>query len=169
MARDNCPCRVPRRGQNRWMHIPAKVDYGMRAMLTLAQLGSPATTEDLARSQGLPAKFLGAILSDLRRAGLLTSQRGAEGGYRLARPAADIAVADVMRALDGPLAEVRGLRPENTAYEGAAVHLQDVWVAVRASLRSVLEEVTLDDVVRGRLPRSVARLTAHPDAWAPRR
>lgn len=151
------------------MHIPAKVDYGMRAMLTLAELGRPATAEDLARSQGLPAKFLGAILSDLRRAGLLTSQRGAEGGYRLARPAGEIAVADVMRALDGPLAEVRGLRPENTAYEGAAVHLQDVWVAVRASLRSVLEEVTLDDVVRGRLPDAVARLTSHPDAWAARR
>ena len=79
----------------------------------------------------------------------------------------EIAVADVMRALDGPLAEVRGLRPEATTYEGAAVHLQDVWVAVRASLRSVLEEVTLDDVVRGRLPRAVARLTAEPDAWAP--
>jgi Rrf2 family protein len=151
------------------MHIPAKVDYGMRALLTLAELDRPATGEDLARSQGLPVKFLGAILSDLRRAGLLTSQRGAEGGYRLARPAAQIAVADVMRALDGPLAEVRGLRPEDTTYEGAAVHLQDVWVAVRASLRSVLEEVTLDDVVRGRFPRSVAKLTAHPDAWAARR
>ena len=97
----------------------------------------------------------------------MTSQRGSEGGYRLSRPASEIAVADVMRALDGPLAEVRGLRPEATTYEGAAVHLQDVWVAVRASLRSVLEEVTLDDVVRGRLPRAVARLTAEPDAWAP--
>ena len=151
------------------MHIPATVDYGVRAMLALAAGEEPATTEALARLQGLPAKFLGAILSDLRRAGLLTSQRGAEGGYRLARPAGEIAVADVMRALDGPLAEVRGLRPENTAYEGAAVHLQDVWVAVRASLRSVLEEVTLDDVVRGRLPDAVARLTSHPDAWAARR
>lgn len=151
------------------MHIPAKVDYAMRAMLTLAAEGRPATTEALARSQGLPAKFLGAILSDLRRAGLLASQRGSEGGYRLARPATEIAVADVMRALDGPLAEVRGLRPEAARYEGAAVHLQEVWVAVRASLRSVLEVVTLEDVVQGRLPRAVARLTAQPDAWAPRR
>lgn len=151
------------------VHIPAKVDYGVRAMLTLAYLGRPATTEDLAKSQGLPAKFLGAILSDLRRAGLLTSQRGADGGYRLARPPREIAVADVMRALDGPLAEVRGLRPEATTYEGAAEHLQAVWVAVRASLRAVLEEVTLDDVVHGRLPRSVARLTEQPGAWAGRR
>lgn len=151
------------------MHIPAKVDYGMRALLTLADRGAPATAEDLAVAQGLPAKFLGAILNDLRRSGLVTSQRGAEGGYRLARPPDEIAVADVMRALDGPLAEVRGLRPEATTYQGAAEHLQEVWVAVRASLRGVLERVTLEDVVRGRLPRSVARLTEDPDAWAPRR
>ena len=151
------------------MPSPAQVDYGVRAMVALAAGEEPATAAALARLQGLPAKFLGAILSDLRRAGLLASQRGAEGGYRLARPASEIAVADVMRALDGPLAEVRGLRPEATTYEGAAVHLQDVWVAVRASLRAVLEEVTLDDVVQGRLPPSVARLTAPPDAWAPRR
>ena len=150
------------------MHIPAKVDYGMRALLTLTELGASATAESLAEAQGLPAKFLGAILNDLRRAGIVTSQRGAEGGYRLAHPPGAIAVADVMRALDGPLAEVRGLRPEHAHYEGAAVHLQDVWVAVRASLRNVLEGVTLDDVVRGRLPRSVARLTENPDAWEPR-
>ena len=140
----------------------------MRALLTLAEQGGAATSEQLANSQGLPVKFLGAIMSELRRAGLVTSQRGSEGGYRLGRPAADISVADVMRALDGPLAEVRGLRPEATTYAGAAVHLQDVWVAVRASLRSVLETVSLEDVVRGRLPRAVARLTAEPGAWAPR-
>ena len=151
------------------MHIPAKVDYGMRALLTLAALDTPATTEDLARAQVLPAKFLGAILTDLRRAGLVASQRGAEGGFRLGRPASQIAVADVMRALDGPLAEVRGLRPESASYAGAAEHLQEVWVAVRAALRGVLEQVTLEDVVRGRLPRSVARLTQDPDAWRPRR
>jgi Rrf2 family protein len=150
------------------MHIPAKVDYGMRALLALVARDEPATGEALAAEQGLPAKFLGAILTDLRRAGLLASQRGAEGGYRLARPARDISVADVMRALDGPLAEVRGLRPEAASYHGAAEHLQEVWVAVRASLRSVLEQVTLDDVVRGRLPRPVARLAADPDAWASR-
>jgi len=150
------------------VHIPAKVDYGMRALLTLTELATSATAESLAEAQGLPAKFLGSILNDLRRAGIVTSQRGAEGGYRLARPPGAIAVADVMRALDGPLAEVRGLRPEHAHYEGAAVHLQDVWVAVRASLRHVLEGVTLDDVVRGHLPRSVARLTENPDAWEPR-
>jgi Rrf2 family protein len=150
------------------VHIPAKVDYGMRALLALVERGSPATTEDLAEAQGLPPKFLGAILNELRRAGLVASRRGSEGGYRLARPAAQITVADVMRALDGPLAEVRGLRPEATTYEGAAQHLQDVWVAVRASLRRVLDNVSLEDVVRGRLPRSVARLTEDPGAWAPR-
>lgn len=150
------------------MHIPAKVDYGMRALLTLAALDRPATTEDLARAQGLPAKFLGSIMTDLRRAGVVVSQRGAEGGFRLGRPAAQIAVADVMRALAGPLAEVRGLRPESATYEGAAEHLQDVWVAVRAALRGVLESVSLQDVVRGQLPRPVARLTLDPDAWQPR-
>jgi len=151
------------------VHIPAKVDYGMRALLTLAAEPEPATAEALARAQGLPARFLGAILIDLRRAGLVSSQRGSEGGYRLARPASAITLADVMRVLDGPLAEVRGLRPEAAHYDGAAEHLQEVWVAVRASLRSVLERVSLADVVAGRLPRSVARLTEDPDAWAPHR
>jgi Rrf2 family protein len=155
--------------QNPHVHIPAKVDYGMRALLTLVERGEPATAEELAEAQGLPPKFLGAILNDLRRAGVVASRRGSEGGYRLARPAVKVTVADVMRALDGPLAEVRGIRPEAALYEGAAEHLQDVWVAVRASLRRVLDNVTLDDVVRGRLPRSVARLTEDPDAWSPRR
>ena len=155
--------------QNPSVHIPAKVDYAMRALLTLAAAeGEPATADALASSQGLPSKFLGSILNDLRRAGIVASQRGAEGGYRLARPANAISFADVMRALDGPLAEVRGLRPEAAQYEGAAERLQDVWVAVRASLRNVLEHITLEDVVRGRLPRSVAKLTADPDAWLPR-
>jgi Rrf2 family protein len=150
------------------MHIPAKVDYGMRAMLALTERGEPATTEALARVQDLPAKFLGTIMNDLRRAGLVASQRGAEGGYRLARPAREITVADVMRALDGPLAEVRGLRPEDTSYEGAAAYLQEVWVAVRSSLREVLERVSLSDIVERKLPRSVARLTEVSDAWEQR-
>ena len=148
------------------MMIPAKVEYGMRALLALTELGE-AKTAALAESQGLPAKFLSAILNDLRRAGIVVSQRGADGGYRLARPAATITVAEVMRALDGPLAEVRGLRPEDTQYFGAATHLQDVWVAVRASMRNVLELVTLEDVVLGRFPRSVARLTEQSDSWSP--
>lgn len=151
------------------VHIPAKVDYGMRALLALAAAGGePATGEALARAQDLPVKFLGAILTDLRRAGLLVSQRGADAGYRLARPAARITVADVMRALDGPLAEVRGLRPEMTEYQGAAEHLQEVWVATRAALRSVLERVSLADVVAGRFPAPVARSIADPDAWSAR-
>lgn len=160
---------APRTGRIPFVHIPAKVDYGMRALLALADRKEPTTAEALAEAQGLPARFLGAILIELRRAGIVSSQRGSEGGYRLARPAGEISVADVMRALDGPLAEVRGLRPEAAHYEGAAVHLQDVWVAVRASLRNVLERVNLDDVVAGRLPRNVAKLTEDPDAWAPRR
>ncbi len=150
------------------VHIPAKVDYGMRALLELACSGVPATADSLARAQGLPAKFLAAILNDLRRAGLVSSQRGLEGGYRLGRPADQITVADVMRALDGPLAEVRGLRPEMTSYEGAAAHLQDVWIATRASLRAVLEQVTLEDIVKGRLPDPIAQLLADPDSWVPR-
>lgn len=163
------PHRAAPVGDNPGMHISAKVDYGMRALLTLAARGEPATTDSLAGEQHLPAKFLGTILNDLRRAEIVASIRGAEGGYRLARPAAEIRVADVMRALDGPLAEVRGLRPEATSYEGAAERLQDVWVAVRASLREVLEAVSLDDVVSGKLPPSVAKLTEDPAAWSSRR
>ncbi len=147
------------------MHIPAKVDYGIRALLTLAAAGTPQTAEYLAGEQGLPSRFLGAILVDLRRAGIVASQRGAEGGYRLARSADAITLADVIRALDGPLAEVRGYRPEATSYGGAAEHLQQVWVAVQASLRSVLEKVTLTDVISGTLPPHVAKMTTDPDAW----
>jgi len=147
------------------VHIPAKVDYGLRAMLTLAAADRPLTGDQLAEDQALPPRFLGAILAELRRSGLVVSQRGAEGGYRLARAPSAITCAEVIRVLDGPLAEVRGLRPEAARYDGAATHLQDVWVAVRASLRQVLELVTLADVVRGELPRPVKRLSGDPDAW----
>ena len=147
------------------MHISAKVDYGMRALLTLASSGDPMTGEALAKEQGLPAKFLGVILNDLRRAGILASHRGVAAGYRLARPASEVTVADVIRALEGPLAEVRGIRPEMALYEGPAEHLREVWVALRASLRAVLERVTLDGIVSGKLPPDVARLTADPEAW----
>lgn len=149
------------------MHIPAKVDYGLRALLSLAAAGTPQTTEQLADDQGLPPRFLGAILAEMRRGGLVASQRGAEGGYRLARSPGEITCAEVFRALDGPLAEVRGVRPEAARYEGSAEHLQEVWVAVRASLRAVLEHVTLEQVVRGDLPATVKHLTADPDAWTP--
>jgi Rrf2 family protein len=148
------------------VYISAKVDYAVRALCTLADAdGRSVTAESLATAQGLPPKFLESILNDLRRAGLLLSQRGAEGGYRLSKPAKEISIADVIRPLDGPLAEVRGLRPEAASYEGSAEHLRDVWVAVRASLRQVLEQVSIADVVAGELPRGVRKLTADPDAW----
>jgi Rrf2 family protein len=150
------------------MHIPAKVDYAMRALLELVERGEPATADSLAQAQHLPTKFLTSILNDLRRGGVVISRRGVEGGYRLSREPSDITVADVMRAIDGPLAEVRGLRPEMTSYEGAAQHLQDVWIATRASLRSVLEAVTLDQIVANELPDRIAKLVADPDAWLPR-
>ena len=152
------------------MYISAKVDYATRVLLVLAAStdGGAIKGETLATSQGLPVKFVENTLVDLRRAGLVASQRGPDGGYRLGRPATEIAVADVIRALEGPLAEIRGVRPENATYEGAAEHLQDVWVAVRAALRLVLESVTLADVLAGRLPAEVAAMVSDPDAWEPR-
>ena len=152
------------------MHISAKSDYAVRALLALAAQpdDGPLTGEAIARSQNLPTKFLENILVDLRRAGFVRSQRGPEGGYRLARPASEITPAEVVRMIDGPLAEVRGLRPEATDYEGPAEHLQEVWVAARASLRKVLDEVSLADIVVGRLPRHVKTLTADPEAWKAR-
>jgi len=151
------------------VHISAKADYAMRALLALASRPDvvPVRAEDLARSEGLPVKFVENILVELRRAGIVSSQRGGGGGYRLARPASAITPADVIRALDGPLADVRGLRPEAATYEGSAEHLRDVWVAARASLRSVLERVTLADVVAGTLPPEISALTTDPDAWKP--
>lgn len=138
----------------------------MRALLTLAAHdGGPLTADKLAGAQSLPVKFLENILVDLRRGGLVRSQRGAEGGYRLARPAAEITAADVLRLVDGPLADVRGVRPEAANYIGPAQHLQEVWVAARASLRSVLDNVSLADIATGRLPKAVEKLAADPEAW----
>jgi Rrf2 family protein len=149
-----------------FVHISAKTDYAVRALCTLADAGGrPVTAEALATAQGLPAHFLEAILTDMRRTGLLVSQRGIEGGYRMSRSPREISVADVIRPLDGPLAMVRGLRPETASYEGSAEHLRDVWVAMRAALRQVLEQVTIADIVSGDLPRSVQKLTNDPDAW----
>jgi Rrf2 family protein len=151
------------------VYISAKVDYATRVLLTLAASdGAPIRGEALANQQGLPVRFVENTLVELRRAGLVLSQRGSDGGYRLAKAAAAISVADIIRALEGPLAEVHGLRPDQRSYEGAAEHLQDVWVALRASMRSVLEAVTLDHIVAGKLPARVAKLVADPDAWAPR-
>jgi Rrf2 family protein len=151
------------------MQISARADYAMRALLVLAAAeAESATAQALADRQSLPRKFLEAILSDLRRAGLVRSQRGAEGGYRLARPADEITVGDVLRAVDGPLAAVRGERPETATYDGVAEHLQIVWVAVRAAVRSVLDEVSLADVLRGQFPLHVQELVDAPGAWARR-
>ena len=151
------------------MHISAKAEYAVRALLTLADAdGGPRTAEQLATAQELPVKFLENILVDLRRSGLVRSQRGNEGGYRLARAANEITVAEVLRIVDGPLAEVRGERPGQATYDGAAAHLQEVWIAARAALRSVLEHVTLADIVRGKLPPRIAKMAADPDAWTVR-
>jgi Rrf2 family protein len=151
------------------VQISAKADYAIRALAELAAAGGgPVKGERLANSQHIPAKFLENILSELRHAGLLFSQRGAEGGYWLARPAAEITLADIIRAVDGPLANVRGQRPEMVDYEGAAKRLSEVWIAVRANLRLVLERVTLADLVDGPLPDSVMELALNPDAWQPR-
>ena len=151
------------------MYISAKVDYAVRAMCSLAQAGDrPLSVDAIARSQQLPAKYLEAILADLRRAGLVRSQRGAEGGYRLTRDPAGISIADIVRPLDGPLAEVRGLRPEAAGYEGPAAGLRDVWIAVRGALREVLEVVSVADIASGQLPPAVTSRTADPDAWRSR-
>ena len=152
-------------GQNGTVQVPAKADYAIRALLTLASTSESVSADHLAQEQGLPPKFLGAILSELRRGGIVASQRGAEGGFRLARPADDVTIADVLRVLGGPLAGVRGMRPETLQYAGAATNLRDVWVAVRGSLREVLEHVTLSDIVNGELPESITRFTKDPDAW----
>jgi Rrf2 family protein len=151
------------------VQISAKSDYAIRALLNLAAHEPELVKVDvLVREQGLPRKFVEAILGELRRASIVRSQRGADGGYALARPAGEITLGSVIRAVDGPLAEVRGLRPHETAYEGVAEHLPDVWVAVRTSLRRVLDETTLAHVLTGKLPPSVRRLLDEPDAWLPR-
>lgn len=151
------------------MHISARSDYAVRACVELAaQGGGPTKGDRIAVAQHIPAKFLEAILGALRQAGLVASRRGADGGYWLARPAGRISVADVIRAVDGPLAEVRGGPPEAAAYDGSAQDLQVVWMAVRASIRDVLERVSVADVAQGRLPEHVRALAADPDVWLTR-
>ena len=157
-------------GDNAVVHISAKADYGMRALLELvaAQRVEPRRLmkgEAIASAQGIPLKFLEGILGQLRQAGIIASQRGAVGGYRLDRDPGEITVADVVRALDGPLAAVRGERPEELEYAGASVHLREVWIALRASMRIVLEHTTLEDVVDNTLPVDVIRLLSEPGAW----
>lgn len=148
------------------MRLSARVDYALRAMSELAAADAPRTVDQLSLAQNIPHKYLESILGELRRGGLLRSQRGPDGGYRLARPAGEISIAAVIRALDGELANVRGARPENLEYVGAAAPLQEVWIALRASERRILEGVTLAHVADGALPEMVTALVANPSAWA---
>jgi Rrf2 family protein len=151
------------------VRVSAKTDYALRAALELAAApdDKPVKGERIATAQAIPLRFLENILMQLRHAGLVESRRGADGGYRLARPAADVTLADVIRAIDGPLAGVSGARPETLDFTGVAEPMRDVWIAVRASLRGVLEGVTLADVIGGGLPQHVRDLVADEDAWVP--
>jgi Rrf2 family protein len=162
------------------MRLSARVDYALRAVCELAAATSagadadadavkpsrPVTAERIARAQEIPPKFLESILLQLRRGGIVHAQRGPEGGYWLARPATQISLAEIIRVIDGPLAHVRGQRPEDLGYRGAASALQEVWIALRASEREILEMVTVADVASGRLPQRVCDLAADPRAWS---
>src|SRR5437763_11091016 len=152
------------------MRISAKADYAVRAAIELATSpdGRPVKAERIATAQDIPLNFLENILGELRHAGIVRSQRGADGGFRLAKPPDQITVADVIRAVEGPLASVRGGPPEEAAYDGAATALPRVWIAVRANLRAVVEHVTLADIAAGRLPPKIDRLAEDPEAWITR-
>lgn len=152
------------------MQVTARVDYALRAMAELAAAwgeGGEVAVKgaSISEAQGIPKKFLENILFDLKRSGLVKTRRGAGGGYQLAHPPQEITLADILRAVEGPLANVRNEWPEDVVYEGAAEAIREVWIAVRASLRAVLEEVTLADVVSGELPEPVSRLTRDLEAW----
>ena len=152
------------------MRISAKADYAVRAAVELVAAPDerPVKAERIATNQEIPLNFLENILGELRHAGIVRSHRGADGGFRLARDADEVTVADIIRAVDGPLATVRGGPPEDSAYGGAAAALPRVWIAVRKSLRSVVEHVTLADVASGQLPAKIERLASDPDAWVTR-
>lgn len=155
------------------MRTTAKVDYAVRATVNLARSDGDAAprtaphrkAHEIAAEEGIPPKFLEAILADLKRGGLVHAQRGAEGGYRLARPGDEIAVADIIRAVEGPLADVRGERPEALAYSDELASLQRMWIALRVNLRAVLEATTVADLARGTLPAAVDALAEDPHAW----
>jgi Rrf2 family protein len=149
------------------MRTTAKADYAVRAAVELAAAGAgdPVKAEQISEAQSIPLNFLENILAELRRGGIVESRRGAAGGYLLARPAEEITVADVIRAVEGPLANVRGVSPDLLEYQGSAERLRDVWVALRANVRGVLEQVTLADIAKGELPPFIAELTQAPDAW----
>jgi len=151
------------------MHVSAKGDYAARAVTALARLyPDRSSAQSLADANDLPRKFLEAVLADLRRAAIVTSVRGAEGGYALRRPPSDITLGEVLRAIDGPLADVHGLRPDEVNYPDGLQHLQEVWVAARSAVRSVFDEVTLDQLVSGQFPAAIKSLYDTEDAWIPR-
>ncbi len=156
---------------NPGVRISARTDYAIRAAVEIASRwdgGQLVKADAVAESQSIPAPFLLAILSELRRSGIVDSRRGHDGGYRLARPPSEITVADVIRAIDGPLANVAGVRPEALELTGSAVAMKEVWVCLRSSIRTVLERVTLADVYLGTIPEDVAALGRPEDAWRPR-
>jgi Rrf2 family protein len=152
------------------MRISAKADYAVRAVVELASKSDekPIKAERIATAQEIPLNFLENILGELRHAGIVRSHRGAEGGFRLAKPAAAITIADVIRAVEGPLASVRGGPPEESTYSGASEALPRVWIAVRANLRKVVEHVTVADVASGKLPAEIDKLAEDPEAWVTR-
>jgi Rrf2 family protein len=152
------------------VRISAKAEYAVRAAVELAAAADekPVKAERIATAQEIPLNFLENILGELRHAGVVRSHRGAEGGFRLAKPADEVTIADVIRAVEGPLASVRGAPPEEASYLGAASALPRVWIAVRANLRGVLERVTLADVAAGTLPKAIDRLAEDPEAWITR-
>ncbi len=149
------------------MKISAKVDYAVRALIEIAgnESDRPRSAESIATAQDIPRDFLLAVLADLRRAGLVASQRGQAGGWVLLTPADAISVADVIRATDGPLVSVHGRAPEDVSYEGSAEALQSVWIAVRSSLREVLEDVTVGHLLAKELPPAAVARTRSEDAW----
>ncbi|MGH3365679.1 MAG: RrF2 family transcriptional regulator [Nocardioidaceae bacterium] len=151
------------------MRVSAKSDYALRALIeiTLHKSVGPVSAEEVGRRQDIPHGFLQSILADLRRAGVVVSQRGQSGGWRLATRPEDVSVADVIRAVDGPLVSVYGLRPEAVTYNDAASVLQPVWIAARSSLRDVFEHVTLAHLANRKLPREVATRTKDDEAWRP--
>jgi Rrf2 family protein len=152
------------------MRVSAKADYAVRAAVELAAAGEdgPVKGEKLADAQDIPLQFLEHILLELKHHGIVRARRGAKGGYWLARPADEVTVADVVRAVEGPIAHVQSTPPESIEYRGNSEHLQEVWIAVRANLRNVLENVTLADLVSGDMPDVVTTLAAEPDSWAAR-
>ncbi len=151
------------------MRVSTKSDYALRALIEIASRDHDllVSAEEIARLQDIPHGFLQAILADLRRAGIVISVRGQSGGWRLAKPSGEVSVADIIRAVDGPLVSVYGLRPEAVQYNDSARILQLVWIAARANLREVFEDVTVEMLASGRLPDHVARLTTDDDAWLP--